>query len=60
MMRLHTIFFIHPKKHEHEDVKGWEDAIKVANFVKENRWCKGGEEANGVPGITWIELFMLF
>ena len=51
----------HPKMQEHDDAKGWEYAIKVANFIKKTKWCQqGGEDVGGIPGATWIELFVLF
>ena len=48
-----------PRRREHGDEKGWEYAVKVANFIRKTRWCKEGE-SNENPGITWLELFVLF
>ena len=50
-----------PRRQEYDDDKGWVQATKVASFLGQTRWCADEQEAaQGTPGITWIELYILY
>ena len=50
-----------PRRQDYGQVNEWEQAARACNFITHSRWCKGREETEaGVPGTSWIELYILF
>ena len=50
-----------PRRQDHNSEDDWMQAVKVRNFISQTPWCESREETEaGLPGITWLELYILF
>ena len=55
------IVFRRQRQQDHVDIKEWEKAARLCNFMTHSRWCRGKEETEaGTPIISWVEFYILF
>ena len=50
-----------PRRQDHSGEDDWIQAVKARNFISQTPWCESREQTEtGLPGITWLELYILF